>query len=54
MFGLHTFLPSIVRQRRFEIMDMKICAAIPLNMRFLDFRRYNILFCTNTFIEKKT
>ena len=32
MFGLHTFLPSIVRQQKFEIMDMKKCAAISLNM----------------------
>ena len=34
MFGLHTFLRSIpvVRNKGFEIMDLKKCAAFPLNM----------------------
>ena len=50
MFDLHAFLPSKVRQKGYEIMDMKKCAATPCSMYLL---KYNTLFYTNIFLEKK-
>ena len=34
-------------------MDMKKCAAIPLNIYIQNLRKYNTVLYTNLFIEKK-
>ena len=44
IFGLHLFLPRIVRQQGFKIMDMKKYTAIPLNVNASGLRQYSLLY----------
>ena len=52
MFGLHTFLPSIVRQQRFgNCGHEEMRGDSPQHAR-LRLSKYNTVFYTNIFIEK--
>ena len=48
---IHVY-PAKFVNKGFEIMDMKKCSVIPLNMHVLDLRKYNAGFYTNIFLLK--